>query len=65
MVDAIYERPMEEDSAAFWACIRRAWPDAMTDNEHYEEAIVAFSAFYFAGTETTVNAMCASSPCLA
>lgn len=54
-----YRRPMEAGSCAFWACFRRMLPEALTDRYSYEKAVTAISGIYFAGSETTVNAMCA------
>ena len=53
----MYERPMPEDSRAFWACVRRAYPDALTDDKQYEGAITHLATIYGAGSETTVNSI--------
>lgn len=53
----IYERPMQKDSRAFWACVRRAYPDAMADKAQYEGAISHLAIIYGAGSETTVNSI--------
>lgn len=52
-----YTRPWEEDSPAFWACVRRAYPDALTDTLHWRRAMSNISLMYVAGTETTSNAI--------
>ena len=36
LLTEVYERPMPEDSRAFWASIRRAYPDALSDHAQYE-----------------------------
>jgi hypothetical protein len=35
----VYSRPDEPESVAFWACLRRAFPDAETDSEQWERAL--------------------------
>lgn len=55
LVDEAYARPMSEQDTAFWACLRRAFPDAMTDRDQYERAIANTGLMYFAGFETTAN----------
>lgn len=50
-----YERPMEEGSTAFWACVRRAYPEALTDRGQWEHAVTSISLIYAAGSETTAN----------
>jgi cytochrome P450 len=57
MLDEVYERPMSQDSKAFWACLRRAFPEAMSNKRQYEYAISNLATMYGAGSETTVNAI--------
>jgi cytochrome P450 len=57
MLQEAYERPMSEECTAFWACLRRAFPEAMSDKHQYERAISNLATMYGAGSETTVNAI--------
>ena len=53
----MYARDLPEDSTAFWVCLRRAFPAAMTDAGEYEAAVANVALVYAAGTETTANAV--------
>ena len=53
----MYARLLPEDSTAFWACLRRAFPDAMTDSKQYEQAVANVALVYAAGTETSATAI--------
>ena len=53
LVAETYARPMTDDDTAFWACLRRAFPDAKTDGEQYELAVANAALMYFAGFDTT------------
>jgi cytochrome P450 len=57
MLQEAYERPMPQDCTAFWACLCRSFPEAMTDQRQYEYAIANLAVMYGAGSETTVNAI--------
>ena len=57
LLNQTYARPLPEGSRAFWACLRRAFPDAMTDAEERERALANTGLIYAAGSETTVNAI--------
>ena len=52
-----YTRPAEEGSTAFWACVRRAFPNGLTDGAHWQRAVTSISLMYAAGSETTANAV--------
>jgi hypothetical protein len=39
LMSEVYSRPDEPESVAFWACLRRAFPDAETDSEQWERAL--------------------------
>ena len=64
-LEEMYSREMPEDSTAFWACLRRAFPDAMTDRAQYELAIANTGLVYAAGTETTASAVASTLALLA
>lgn len=54
----IYSKPAPPaDSTAFWAVLRNAFPDAMTDAAQRESFISNVSLLYGAGYETTANAV--------
>lgn len=53
----IYERPMQAESRALWACLRRAYPEAMSSKAQHEGAISHLALVYGAGCETTVTAI--------
>ena len=66
LLDHSFSRPEPaESNTAFWACIRRAYPNAMTDSEEKEGALVNIALMYGAGSETTVNAITAALALLA
>ena len=66
LLDDAFSRPEPaESNTAFWACIRRAYPNAMTDSEEKEGALVNIALMYGAGSETTVNAITAALALLA
>ena len=58
-----YVRPLPDDATAeadglpFWACLRRAYPDAMRDKKQYEDCMANFMLVYSAGLETTAGAI--------
>lgn len=52
-----YSRPMKHDSTAFWACVRRAYPDALTDTAQWRHALASISLMYAAGSETSATAI--------
>jgi cytochrome P450 len=54
IVAEAYARDLPDSSKAFWACLRRAFPDAMRSKWQYERAISNVALVYAAGTETTV-----------
>jgi hypothetical protein len=39
LVREVYSRPDDPESLAFWACLRRAFPDAQTDKKQWELAL--------------------------
>ena len=53
VLDEALARPLPDDSAAFWACLLRAFPLAATDTAQYEKALSNVALVYGAGTETT------------
>ena len=57
LVAAIFAKPPPGDSTAFWAALRNAFPDAMTDKAQLEGAVSNTSFIYAAGYETTANAV--------
>ena len=57
VLEDIYERPLPDDSRALWACLRRAFPDAMQDARQYEGALINAAMIYGAGSETTATAI--------
>jgi hypothetical protein len=56
-MEDIYTRDALECSTAFWACLRRAFPHAMTDTAEYEAALSNIGLVYAAATETTAVAI--------
>lgn len=61
----MYARDLPEDSTAFWACLRRAFPTAMADAAEYEAAVANVALVYAAGTETTASAVASTLALLA
>ena len=59
LMEEIYARDLPEDSVAFWACLRRAFPDAMRDTRsaEYGSALANISLVYLAGTETAATSL--------
>ena len=58
LVQHSYTRPAPaEDNTAFWACLRRAIPNALTDKSAYDRAVANTGAMYLAATESTVIAI--------
>ena len=60
LLEEIYARDLAEDSITFWACLRRAFPDAMsagTRSADYGGALANVSLVYLAGTETTATSL--------
>jgi hypothetical protein len=39
LIGEVYSRPDEPQSMAFWACLRRAYPDALTNSDQWEHAL--------------------------
>ena len=52
----VYSRPMPEGSTAFWATVRHAFPNAMSDPREFETAAANLS-LYIAAYETTSTAI--------
>lgn len=52
-----YERPIKESDSAFWACLRRAFPNALNDAKEWEQVLANTAVMYGAGSETTANAI--------
>ena len=52
-----YERPMSDSDGAFWACLRRAYPNALNDEREWEQVLANTGLMYGAGSETTANAI--------
>ena len=65
LLSEIYARPLPEDSRALWACLRRAFPDAMQHAQQYEGALINAAMIYGAGSETTATAIAMSLGALA
>lgn len=66
LVAYMYERPEpSQDNKSFWACLRRAYPDAMTDKEQYEGVVANSALIYGAGSESTVTAIASTLAALA
>ena len=63
LVAEAYARPMPDDAEVaatgipFWACLRRAFPDAMRDKREYELCVANFMLVYGAGLETTASSI--------
>jgi cytochrome P450 len=57
LIKEIYSRPLPEDSTAFWVCLRRAFPDALTSSKQHELAVANVGLIYSAGYETTASAI--------
>lgn len=53
----MYAKPLPEKSSKFWASVRYAYPDAMTDDAQFELAVSNLAFIYMAGYETTANAI--------
>ena len=45
----MYEKDLPEESTKFWACLRRAFPDAKTDKHQHESCISNIAMVYMAG----------------
>jgi hypothetical protein len=56
ILNEILERDVPDTSAAFWACLRRAFPDAKHDGVQYEKCLANVGLVYGAGSETTAAA---------
>lgn len=52
-----YSRDVPDGSTAFWACLRRAFPDAMSNSAQRESALVNAGFVFGAGSETTANSI--------
>jgi hypothetical protein len=39
LLEEAYARPLAPGAKAFWACLRRAYPDAQTDSDQWEHAL--------------------------
>jgi hypothetical protein len=50
-------------SAAFWACLRRAFPDAVRDAREYEKCLTNVALVYGAGSETVPRRLRSRSRC--
>ena len=46
-----------ETKTAFWACLRRAFPNAMTDDAEMEKALANTGLMYGASSETTITSL--------
>ena len=63
LIAEAYARPMPDDAEVaatgipFWACLRRAFPDAMRDKREYEQCVANFMLVYGAGLETTASSI--------
>ena len=58
LLDDAFSRPEPAASnTAFWACVRRAFPNALTDSYEREGALINIGLMYGAGSETTMNAI--------
>ena len=57
LVKEAYARPLPDGSQAVWACLRRAFPNALHDKQQWEGAIANTGLLYMAGSETTANAI--------
>ena len=57
VLDESLQRDVPEGSCAFWACIRRAFPNAQDDPHEYELALSNVGLVYGAGSETTAMAI--------
>ena len=53
IVREAYERDLPEDCTPFWACLRRAFPDAMSDEQQWEQAVSNACLLFSAGLEST------------
>ena len=53
----VYAKPLPESSSKFWAAVRYAYPNALTDPAEYELALANLAFIYLAGYETTANAI--------
>ena len=51
----MYERSLPDDSTKFWACLRRAFPDALTNKQQYEACISNIAMVYIAGVRFAVH----------
>jgi hypothetical protein len=51
------QRELPDHSPAFWACLRRAFPDAATDARQYEKCLANVALVYFAGSEATAGSI--------
>lgn len=56
-MDESLQREVPDSSCAFWACIRRAFPNAATDVDEYNMALSNVGLVYGAGSETTAMAI--------
>ena len=62
-VAEMFARPLPNDAelcdsgVPFWVCLRRAFPEAMTDKQAYERCLANTMLVYGAGLETTVNSI--------
>ena len=57
VLDEMLARPVDDESTAFWSCLRRAFPDAATDRGQYAEAMGNIAIMYAAGTDPAATAI--------
>eukprot|EP00892_Ulva_mutabilis_P010420 jgi/Ulvmu1/7750/UM039_0058.1 len=57
VVREIFGKAPPEGSTTLWAALRQAFPEAMTDEEQFEDAVANVGFMYVAGYETTSNAI--------
>ena len=52
---AIFAKPETGDTTTFWAGLRAAYPDAMTDTDQFERAAADAAVLYIAGYDNLAN----------
>eukprot|EP00892_Ulva_mutabilis_P006221 jgi/Ulvmu1/3971/UM181_0005.1 len=57
VVREIFGKAPPEGSTTLWAALRQAFPEAMTDEQQFEDAVANVAFMYVAGYETTSNAI--------
>eukprot|EP00892_Ulva_mutabilis_P006220 jgi/Ulvmu1/3970/UM181_0004.1 len=57
VVREIFGKAPPEGSTTLWAALRQAFPEAMTDEEQFEDAVANVAFMYVAGYKTTSNAI--------